>query len=242
VLWEIGGKQNQFRLPSNLITGPYDSAFQYQHTARFVPGGIGVFDNGGIGAPPDGGPYGPAHGLILNLDFQDRSASLASPPIYHEPALYTNSQGDIQILGNGDVFIGWGSDNQSHGELRSYYTEYSSSGSVLADYVLAGQDVSYRAVSLPWVGLPLKKPAAVAFKGADGQTTVYVSWNGSTQTVAWELLAGPRRTSLFPVSDTSRTGFETAIATTAVGPFYQVRAIGAGGVVLATSTVIRAHI
>ncbi len=132
--------------------------------ARFVPGGISLFDDGGLGAPPDGGPYGPGRGLILNLDLQDHTASLASPPLYHDPALYPNSQGDLQVLGNGDVLVGWGSDTQAGGELSSYYTEYSSSGSVLADYVLAGQDVSYRAYSLPWVGLPLKKPAAAAVR------------------------------------------------------------------------------
>ncbi len=239
-LWQIGGKQNQFSLPADLITGPYDSAFQYQHTPRFVPGGISLFDDGGLGAPPDGGPYGPGRGLILDLDLQDMSASLASPPIYHDPALYPNSQGDLQVLGDGDVFIGWGSDTLSNGELSSYYTEYSSSGSVLADYVLAGQDVTYRALSLPWVGLPLRRPAA-AVRGAAGQATVYASWNGSTQTVAWELLAGPKRTSLSRVSLTSSTGFATAIATTAAGPFYEVQAIGAGGVVLDRSAVIRAH-
>ena len=138
------------------------------------------------------------------------------------------------------MLIGWGSDSQAGGELSSYYTEYSSSGSVLADYVLAGQDVSYRAYSLPWVGLPLTKPAAAAVD-ANGQATVYASWNGSTQTVAWELLAGPTRASLSPVSITSRTGFETAIATTAAGPFYEVKALGAGGKALKTSAVIRVH-
>jgi hypothetical protein len=90
------------------------------------------------------------------------------------------------------------------------------------------------------VGIPQAKPAAAVI-GADGQATVYASWNGSTQTVAWRLLAGPTRTSLSPVSDTSRTGFETAIATTAAGPFYKVEALGAGGAVLDTSTVVRAH-
>jgi Arylsulfotransferase (ASST) len=239
VLWQIGGKQNQFSLPSDLITGPYNSAFQYQHDARFAPGGISLFDNGGIGAPPDGGPYGPARGLILNVDLQNHTASLASPPYYHDPALYSNSQGNLQILGNGNVLIGWGSDSQA-GELSSYYTEYSSSGSVLADFVLAGQDISYRAYSLPWVGLPLTRPAA-AVTDANGQATVYASWNGSTQTVAWELLAGPTRASLSRVSISSRTSFETAIATTAAGPFYEVKALDAGGGVLNTSAVIRAH-
>jgi hypothetical protein len=240
VLWQIGGKQNQFSLPSDLITGPYDSAFQYQHDARYVPGGISLFDDGGLGAPPNGGPYGAGRGLILNLDLQNHTASLESPPYYHDPALYPNSLGNLQVLGNGNVLIGWGSDSQAGGESSSYYTEYSSSGSVLADFVLAGQDLSYRALSLPWVGLPPTGLSAAVID-ANGQATVYASWNGSTETTAWELLAGPTRTSLSPVSVTSRTGFETAIATTAAGPFYQVKAIGAGGVVLDKSTVIRAH-
>jgi Arylsulfotransferase (ASST) len=238
VLWQIGGKQNQFNLPSDLVTGPDDSAFQYQHDARFVPGGISLFDDAGLAAPPDGGPYGASRGLILNLDLQNHTASLASPPYYHDPALYPNSQGNLQVLGNGDVLVGWGSDSLGGGQLGSYFTEYSSSGSVLADYSLAGQDVTYRAYSLPWVGLPLTKPAAAAVD-ANGQTTVYASWNGSTQTTAWELLAGPNRASLSPVSITSRTGFETAIATTAAGPFFEVRALNAGGKTLKTSAVIR---
>jgi hypothetical protein len=240
VLWQIGGKRNQFSLPSDLFTGPYDSAFQYQHAALYVPGGISLFDNGGIGAPPDSGPYCPGRGLILNLDLQNHTASLAGPPYYHAPALITASQGNLQVLGNGNVFIGWGSDSQSGGGFSSYYTEYSSSGSVLADFVLAGEDISYRAFSLPWVGIPFTKPAA-AVREANGQATVYASWNGSTETAAWELLAGHRRKSLAPVSITARTGFETAIATTAAGPFYEVKALDAGGAVLKTSAVIRAH-
>ncbi len=240
VLWQLGGKQNQFSLPSDLNTGPFDTAFQFQHDARYVPGGISLYDDGGLAAPPDGGPYGPSRGLILNLDVQNHTASLARPPYYHDPALFANSQGNLQVLGNGDVLVGWGSDGPPGGVLSSYLTEYSSSGSVLADYSLAGQDVSYRAYSLPWVGLPLTKPNAAAVD-LSGQTTVYASWNGSTETHAWELLAGPTRASLSPVSTTPRSGFETAIATTASGPFYEVKALDAGGKVLKTSAVIRVH-
>jgi Arylsulfotransferase (ASST) len=241
ILWQIGGKQNQFSLPTNLITGPYDSAFQYQHDARFVPGGISLFDDGGIGSPPDGGPYGPARGLILNLDLQNHTASLASPALYHNPPLISGSQGSLRVLGNGNVLIGWGSDIESGGTLASYYTEYSSDGSVLGDFVLAGQDITYRALSSPWVGLPVARPGAAAATDGNGQTTVYASWNGSTETVAWELLAGPTRRSLSAVTIAPRSGFETTISTTDAGPFYQVRALGAGDVVLNSSVVVRAH-
>jgi hypothetical protein len=237
LLWELGGKQNQFSLPSGLVTGPYGSAFQYQHDARFVPGGVSLYDDTGLAAAPDGGPYGPARGLILNLDAQNHTASLAHA-YYHSPALFSNSQGNLQVLGNGDVLVGWGSDSSAGGVLSSYITEYSPSGSVLADYVLAGQDITYRAYTQPWVGLPLTKPAVVAVN-TSGQTTVYASWNGSTQTTAWQVLAGPSKTSLSPVSVTQRNGFETAITTTAASAFFEVKALDAGGKVLKTSNVVR---
>lgn len=238
ILWQVGGKQNQFTMPSSLVTGPYGSAFQYQHDARYTPGGIRLFDDGGQGAPPDGGPYGPGRALFLNLNFQNHTASLASPPLYHNPPVFPNSQGNTQLLPNGNVFVGWGSDTGPGGVLSSYFTEYSPTGSVLADYSLAGQDISYRAFSYPWVGIPYRKPS-VAAGVANGQATVYASWNGSTETVAWEVLAGPTRNSLSPVLTAPRTGFETAITTTNMGPYFKVIAIGAGDTILKPSNVVR---
>jgi hypothetical protein len=174
----------------------------------------------------------------LYLDLQNDTASLASPTYIHDPALFAGSQGNFQILGNGTLLVGWGADNLAGGVTASYITEYSSAGSVLADYVLAGQDVSYSAFSLPWVGLPLSRQAVAAVH-ASGQTTVYASWNGSTETSTWELLAGRKRRSLSPVSITPGTGFESAITTTAAGPFFEVKALAAGGKVLKTSPVLR---
>ncbi|MDB5349849.1 MAG: hypothetical protein JWN86_1096 [Planctomycetota bacterium] len=238
LLWQLGGKENQFHLPSSLVTGPFGSAFQYQHDARFVPGGISLYDNAGAGSPPYGGPYGASRGLTLNLDLQNHAASLASPPDVHDPALFSNSQGNLQNLANGHVLIGSGLNARPGGGIGSHVTEYSRSGSVLADYLLDGQQISYRAFSLPWAGLPLTKPS-VAGASANGRTTVYASWNGSTETQSWELLAGPSRASLSQVSITPRSGFETAIATTAAGPFFEVKALDAGGNTLNTSAVIR---
>ncbi|QEH31597.1 Arylsulfotransferase (ASST) [Aquisphaera giovannonii] len=238
VLWQLGGKRNEFRLPTDLVTGPYGSAFQYQHDARYVPGGISLYDNAGIGAPPNAGPFGPARGLILNLDIPNRAAGLARPATYHDPALYANSQGNFQVLANGGAFVGWGSESQPGEGLSSYYTAYAADGSVLADYVLAGQDISYRAYTLPWVGLPLTKPSLAVAVGGGG-ATVAASWNGSTETASWQVLAGPSRRSLVPVAAASRTGFETTIPAASAGPFFQVRALDAGGRVLGTSAVLR---
>ncbi|MGG0337544.1 hypothetical protein ABEY45_22835 [Priestia aryabhattai] len=55
----------------------------------------------------------------------------------------------------------------------------------------------------------------------DGQAIVYASWNGSTETVAWQVLAGPTPFKLAVVVFTApRTGFETDIYAETVGPYF----------------------
>jgi hypothetical protein len=230
VLWQLGGKPQtqwpQFSI-SNHITGPYDSAFQWQHDAQFQPASgnsppgqiqISLFDDACCESPyPD--PFTPAQGLILNLDFNNLTAGVQKS-YAHDPPLYPNSQGDVEALPNGDEFIGWGAE--------PHYSEYNQSGAALYIVLLPGDDISYRAYRNTWVGLPLTRPAAAERK-VNGSPVVYASWNGSTETVAWRLFAGPSPVALSPVSTTSRTGFETTLETPTISRFYQVLALDAQG-------------
>ncbi len=239
VLWQVGGKPQtqwpQFSI-SNDITGPYDSAFQWQHDAQFQPVAgnpppgqvpISLFDDACCESPyPE--PFSPGQGEILNLDFNNMTASVQkSYP--HDPSLFPNSQGDVESLPNGDEFIGWGAE--------PYYSEYSQKGAVLYDVLMPGDDISYRAYRNTWVGLPLTRPSA-AVRLVNGSPVVYASWNGSTGTVAWRLLAWPNPVALSPVSTISRTGFETTLATPISSRFYQVQALDAQGQVLGTSRIL----
>ena len=52
------------------------------------------------------------------------------------------------------------------------------------------QNLSYRAFKNKWVGLPLYPPS-IAVELFCEDAIVYASWNGSTETVAWQVLAGP---------------------------------------------------
>ena len=239
VLWQLGGKPQtkwpQFKI-TNDITGPYDSAFQWQHDAEFqpiagnpVPGQvpISLFDDACCESPYLV-PFSPAQGEILNLDFNNMTASVQQ--VYpHDPSLFPNSQGDVEALPNGDEFVGWGAEH--------YYSEYTQNGGVLYDVMLPGDDISYRTYRNTWVGLPLTRPSA-AVRPVNGSPVVYASWNGSTQTVAWRLLAGPNPAALSPVSTTSRTGFETTLATPTTSALYQVKALDAQGHVLGTSPIL----
>jgi hypothetical protein len=50
---------------------------------------------------------------------------------------------------------------------------------------------SYRAFRFPWTGGPQDVPTVTAGPGAEGEVTLYASWNGATEVATWEVLAGP---------------------------------------------------
>jgi hypothetical protein len=178
-----------------------------------------------------------SHGLVLDLDFDHRRAT-AARTYYHQPALFSASQGNTQALANGDKFVGWGQ--------SSYYSEYANAGNtegngsenLLYDAKMPGSNISYRAFRNTWVGKPYYPPSAAA-KTDNGNSVVYASWNGSTQTRAWRVLAGPDPDSLsVVVRHAERTGFETAVRTADRGPYFQVEALDDEGHVLKSSDVV----
>lgn len=158
---------------------------------------------------------------------------------YHEPPLYSPAQGNTQALSSGNEFIGWGQ--------SPYYSEYGGAGNtqgnglqgLLYDAKLPGSNISYRAFGYEWIGTPYYPPSAAARANGAG-SVVYASWNGSTQTRAWQVLAGPDPGSLsVVVRRAPRSGFETAITTNSPGPYFQVRALDSWGRVLKASKVVK---
>jgi hypothetical protein len=228
IRWQLGGKRSDFTFGPN-------ADFFWQHDARFRQGNrISMFDDGCCNLPNP--PEQQSHGLILKLNFHNHHAT-AVRTYYHAPALYSPSQGDTQALSNGNKFIGWGQE--------PYYSEYEGAGNtegnglhnLLYDAQMPGSDISYRVFRYKWIGKPYYRPS-VAARARGGQSVVYASWNGSTQTRAWQLLAGPDADSLrVVVRHVRRTGFETAIRTSNPGPYFQVRALDAEGVI-GTSHVV----
>ncbi|MFD9968742.1 arylsulfotransferase family protein [Streptomyces sp. NPDC059011] len=231
IRYQIGGKKSDFTFGPN-------ADFYWQHDARFRPGNrISMFDDGCCDLP-DGAPEQQSHGLILSLDFDNRRAT-AVKTYYHEPPLYSPTQGNTQALSNGNKFIGWGQ--------SPYYSEYAEAGNsegnglqnLLYDAKLPGSNISYRAFRNEWIGTPYYPPNAAA-RASGGDSVVYASWNGSTQTRAWQVLAGPDPDDLsVVVRHAPRSGFETAITTSDPGPYFQVKALDARGRVLKVSKVVR---
>ncbi|TCC00697.1 hypothetical protein E0H26_02285 [Micromonospora zingiberis] len=223
IRWRLGGAQSDFSF------GP-QASFSWQHDARFRVGNrIGLFDNGCC-EQSGGTPGQQSRGLVLQLDLDQRTATVerAYP---HRPPVYASSAGSLQGLPDGNEFVGWGQ--------SQYYSEYAGDGRLLYEARMPGENVSDRVVRGEWVGTPYYPPAA-AVRRVGGQSVVHVSWNGSTVTRAWQVLAGPDPESLAVVVEHAmRSGFETAVGTGSPGPYFQVRALDADRAVLSASAVVR---
>lgn len=231
IVWRLGGKQSSFILESG-------STFSWQHDARFLPNNvISLFDDNCCESAsiPPGTP--PAHGLILQLDLDDMTAHFKKS-YYHDPNLQVATQGNVQSLKNGNRFIGWGE--------SQYYSEYKRGGNTidnpafntLYDAQMPGNNISYRTYRHEWIGTPYYPPS-IAVRANQGQALVYASWNGSTQTAAWEVFAGCSPNKLSKVKTVEKSGFETAITVHDLGPYFRVVALNGNGRVIGISKLVR---
>jgi hypothetical protein len=213
ILWRLGGKRGDFAM------GP-GSAFAWQHHARRQPDGtLTVFDNGASPAVER-----LSRALILEVDEQAMAATLVRQ--YTHAGILAASQGSVQPLANGNVFVGWGE--------APHVSEFHPSGHMLFDALLGEQYQCYRAFRLPWSGQPADAPA-IAVVGRSRDVAVFASWNGATEVHSWQLLAGTDTGSLAPVSSVRSRGFESVLNTDARGPHFAVRALDARGVTLGQS-------
>jgi arylsulfotransferase ASST len=218
IIWRLGGKKGDFTLDEG-------TRFAWQHDARTqADGTISLFDDE---ADPAEAPQ--SRGLVLNVDETTRTASVKTQYVHPGRALLAGSQGSFQHLPNGDVLLGWGAE--------PYFTELQADGTMVLDgKLLSG--TSYRAFRFDWTGNPSGRPAVATTRSTTGRVTAYASWNGSTETDSWELLAGSKPGTLQQVSAVPRNGFETAMPVPAGMRHVAVAALDPSGAVLAQSATV----
>jgi len=230
IVWRLGGKQSDFTIEPG-------GEFSWQHDARFFSGNVvTLFDDNCCESStiPPGTPY--AHGLVLQLNLSDMTATPITT-YFHDPNINVSSQGNVQSLANGNKFIGWGQ--------SQYYSEFAGAGNTegdpsvnfLYEVSMPGNNYTYRAYRNDWIGRPFYPPS-IAIKASGALSVVFASWNGSTETVSWQVYVGSTVKRLKLYATTPKSGFETAITVDNAGPYYQVRAVNAAGVVIGKSKVV----
>ena len=152
----------------------------------------------------------------------------------HPKRLLSPFEGNAQFLPDGHVFVGWGG--------WPYVSEFDRHGRVLFDAYFGhgkkpgGDADTYRAYRFVWRGHPMDRPVVVA-----AGDVAYASWNGATDVVRWQVLAGPAAGQLQPAQTVAKNGFETPIRLTKSAAFYAVKALGRDGKVLGTSEAVAAQ-
>jgi Arylsulfotransferase (ASST) len=218
IAYNFGGKNSSFRF------GP-GAHFEWQHHATMQSDGtMTVFDNGA-------GSYKVerhSRALRLRIDYGKRRVALVRAYM-HRPPLLAGSQGSVQVLKDGNVFVGWGS--------ARYLSEFENRGGQLFSMHYHSPMVPYRGFRFSWWGQPATRPnlATVATKRG---TRVYASWNGVTDVSTWRVLAGHSQHHLKAVETFPKTDFETTMWVRRSAAFFAVQALGPAGRVRATSRAV----
>jgi hypothetical protein len=197
----------------------HDARWQADHT-------ITIFDDGAVPKR-----HSQSRAIRLAIDWAHRTVHLADRYV-HAPGLLSGSQGNEQVLPNGDSFVGWGE--------VPYFTEFTPSGQIVLDGRMPFPAQSYRAYKFPWSASPVEPPAIAVKPTAGAGNTVYASWNGATSVSEWRVLAGASAATLSPIASAPKSGFESAIPVPSTATHFAVQAFDATGHLLGVSGTVTA--
>jgi len=214
VLWRLGGKRSDFAMSKG-------TRFEWQHDVRqHADDLLSLFDNA---AAPAEEPQSRA--LLIELDMKRMRASLQRSYAHRPKRVLSHFMGNAQVLGNGDVLVGWGG--------APYVTEFTRDGAIAFDARLPKGGQSYRAFRFPWVGRPTDRPSLAARSGV-----LYASWNGATEVASWQLREGTSAPDLRITQTVPRAGFETMLRPAPETREAAVVALDSTGAPLSTSAAV----
>ncbi|CAL5868515.1 uncharacterized protein PFLUO_LOCUS2741 [Penicillium psychrofluorescens] len=225
VIWRLGGSDSDFEFPFR---------FSHQHDVKFVSSNgthhvISFMNN----ASTEGGnDEDLSSALVVEVDETDMSAKLIRR-INRPDGGLTRLRGNVQMLPNDNVFIGWSE--------RGYHTEHAPNGDLLLTARFASTRYStYRAYKFPFVGRPLDPPDVVSSvfgtNDEDLTTIVHVSWNGATDVAGWNFYAQAydKGDKVF-IGYTDKVDFETMYIVDGFMDWVSAEAVDFNGTVMGTS-------
>jgi Arylsulfotransferase (ASST) len=218
VVWELNGKHSNFRMGQG-------TRFEWQHHAHLNGNTLTVFDDAD---QPQEERESSGKELRVNLTPGHRTASLVHR-YTHSPPLLAGRAGSMQLLPNGNAFIGWGS--------TAAFSESTAAGQQIFAATFPLGIFSYRAYRFSWSAQPPTPPHMASTPMSNGDVKVYASWNGATRVAFWNVLGGPKHTSSGWFTTSPRTGFQTVMTLHSEPRFLKVQALDSSHHVLGTSTV-----
>ena len=217
--------------------------FSYQHDAQWISDSdeismISLFDNAwnGWDNPSNPATADKSAGMVISLNHTSKVAHLLSTtyPPYNTTSL---SQGNTQLLDNGNIFHGWGDVPQ--------ISEHDSQGNVILAASFAnkqGSIMNYRAYSFNgWNSTPANTvPSVYSYAVNDtAPTHIYTSWNGATEVATWRYYGSLNIGDSFDqIGGSLKSGFETLWVAPEYHAWVMVEAVSSDGTSLRNSSFV----
>ncbi|KAF2156177.1 hypothetical protein K461DRAFT_265603 [Myriangium duriaei CBS 260.36] len=202
--------------------------FSFQHDARFVSETdttttISIFDNGSDGYAQSSNQ---SSGMVIALDLKSKTATLQTQTLFpRQGGILSTSQGNTQLIPNGNTFHGWGN--------WAYVSEHNSSGDPIFFASLATDKVmNYRAFSMNWTSTPSGTvPQVYSYsQNTTAPSRIYVSWNGATTVAKWKFYGANQIGDYFAdIGTIAKAGFETSFVADKYYPWVRVEALANDG-------------
>lgn len=175
-----------------------------------------------------------SRGVILDLDMHAKTVSERATFLSPEHPIYAWNSGSVhfdQVTNHTLVNYGSGSAVMEFDENTNpiYRLEF---GNPVEGY-------SYRTMRTSWKGYPTTKPSVKACR-RDGRLQAYMSWNGASEVVKWNVYAGASAKDLEKVACVNKVGFETSLVLPDSVKFARVEALDSDDGVIASSSVNQA--
>ncbi|KAJ5912359.1 hypothetical protein N7504_001242 [Penicillium tannophilum] len=215
IIWQLGGTNSDFSLEEGVdFCWQHDTRMHQKYLHYETKGSkeiISFFDNSAhenLMGGPDLKTRDYSAGKIVELDTKKRTARLIAS--FRAPGdLSVRSQGNLQLLPNGNAFINWGYEGAISEHKPDGTTIFFSK---LDSGRLGPGSENYRAFKFDWHALPDEEPALVAFKESNG-TSLHVSWNGDTETIMWMFYEEQSNGERNLLGRALKDGFETRLRT-----------------------------
>lgn len=248
IIWRFGGATNEYEDAhlADLSRPHHARIVKMSHTETT----FSVFNNQAEVHLEHGRKVSNAQ--VITVDNATRT--MKSLRKYDDPDnVYVYAQGSVQVLSNGNIFVGWG--------FHARATEFAEDGTILSHISLsrhlgtseATEDQqNYRTHKFDWKGRPQGPPKLLVYSLHCEQygprpLVAYASWNGATEVRSWQFSTSATLSgSLWmPAGEHLRTGFETKVLLedrsiglllTPFHPLVMMRALDANRNVLATVT------
>ncbi|GES59307.1 MFS general substrate transporter [Aspergillus terreus] len=226
IIWQLHGAKPSFKNINFSFSQQHDARWLHENGTHTL---LSLYNNGYNGFNRT---HAYSSGMIILIDHVAGTATQLHDYAPPGKDMISSSQGNMQVLPNRHVFMGWGN--------NAYVSEHDANGELLLwGYIDKGSIMNYRAQKFKWDATPTDVPALWTYaRTTDPQssTTFYVSWNGATRVRYWRFYGAWNNTGPYSVLDeVPKKGFETVYSCPHFYQWTYAEAVDLEGQVLAKS-------